>query len=42
MENQKVKKVFRSRISVLKAINPTITINVSLKKGAWRVQDWDI
>ena len=29
-------------IESLKAINPTITINVPLKEGAWRVQDWDI
>ncbi|MDR1202039.1 MAG: hypothetical protein LBL58_10490 [Tannerellaceae bacterium] len=29
-------------IEELKAINPDIYINVSNKKGIWRIQDWDI
>jgi hypothetical protein len=29
-------------IEELKTINPSIHINVSNKKGTWRMQDWDI
>jgi len=29
-------------IDTLKAINPTVNVNVPIKKGAWRMQDWDI
>lgn len=29
-------------IAELKAINPYISVNVPVKKGLWRVQDWDI
>jgi hypothetical protein len=29
-------------IEALKAINPRIDVNVSYKKGAWRILDWDI
>jgi hypothetical protein len=29
-------------IECLKAINPNISVDVPVKKGAWRVQDWDI
>ena len=29
-------------IETLKAINPDIKVNVSNKKGGWRIQDWDI
>jgi predicted ABC-type sugar transport system permease subunit len=29
-------------IDNLKAINPTINVNVSVKKGVCRIQDWDI
>ena len=29
-------------IEELKVINPDIIVNVPIKKGIWRVQDWDI
>jgi len=29
-------------IDSLKAINPNINVNVPVKKGIWRIQDWDI
>ena len=29
-------------IEMLKNVNPRIQINVSNKKGIWRIQDWDI
>ena len=29
-------------IDSLKAINPNIKVNVPIKKGIWRIQDWDI
>ena len=29
-------------IEELKAINPNINVNVPVKKGVWRIQDWDI
>ena len=32
----------REFIEALKAINPDIQVNMPDKKGAWRIQDWDI
>lgn len=29
-------------IDELKAINPNIKVEVPVKKGIWRIQDWDI
>jgi len=29
-------------IEELKTINPNIYVNVPVKKGKWRIQDWDI
>ena len=29
-------------LEALKSINPQIRVNVSNKKGKWRIQDWDI
>jgi len=29
-------------IETLKAINPNIHLNIPVKKGVWRIQDWDI
>jgi len=29
-------------IEELKAVNPNIAVNVPIKKGIWRIQDWDI
>jgi hypothetical protein len=29
-------------IEELKAVNPDITVKVPVKKGIWRIQDWDI
>ena len=29
-------------IETLKTINPNIHVNIPVKKGAWRIQDWDI